>query len=298
MIQIKLSAISCLDYPPNHLDMVIIPEGWTNWSGCQNAINLSFWAWNHSHNPFNQRIILESHTTPHTPQSHAIGENNRRIVRNKASIYIVPNRTISIFVLVNVVAMYTVQSTYELQPSSKRRGVQPSWQALLLCTTILHIIVYTIHRPIQFTERLSKLAVYVHVLYSCPHQRFPALPISGAAELRRCRLKDSDPNRALLVGTLIVAVRLLSPNANLLGTITPCKPLKYSLHKKRFPFLPSHIIFTNKPIPAQLSILHQIMYRLTGDPHIHLNHAAGISPHVVWSALHNLVIRWCRNVQY
>lgn len=26
------------------------------------------------------------------------------------------------------------------------------------------------------------------------------------------------------------------------------------------------------------------MYRLTGDPHIHLNHAAGISPHVVWSA--------------
>lgn len=78
----------------------------------------------------------------------------------------------------------------------------------------------------------------------------------------------------------------------------PASLLNYLLHKKRFPFLPSHIIFTNKPIRAQLSILHQIMYRLTGDPHIHLNHAAGISPHVVWSALHHLVIRWCRNVQY
>lgn len=29
--------------PSTHLDMAIIPEGWTNWSGCQDAIKLVLW---------------------------------------------------------------------------------------------------------------------------------------------------------------------------------------------------------------------------------------------------------------
>ena len=80
--------------PSTHLDKAIIPEGWTNWSGCQGSINLSFGLYvltatihqstNHHGKP----------PTTHTPSHTLSGENNnRRILRNKASIYIVPNRT-------------------------------------------------------------------------------------------------------------------------------------------------------------------------------------------------------------
>lgn len=250
---------------------------------------------------------MGSHTTPHTPQSHAIGENNRRIVRNKASIYIVPNRTSAYDLHIcagqrcSHVLLHKVRTGCNLLQSRESCTTwQPSWQSFTIyCVpTILHMIVYVQYKNppnrsqihtywLNSPNHFQKLAVYVqvhvHVKPTPPPpnpQRFPALPISGAAELRSCRLKDSDSNRPLLVGTLIVAVRLLSLNANLLGTITPPPPAslwEYLLHKKRFPFLPSHIIFTNTPIPSRLSILHQIMYRLTGDPHIHLNHAAGIS---------------------
>lgn len=127
-------------------------------------------------------------------------------------------------------------------------------------------------------------------MYRCP-QRFPALPISGAAELRLSRLKDSDQIEHYL---------LVLDSANLLA-YHPCKPLKYLLHRKRFPFLPSHIILTNKPIPAQLSVLHQIMYRLTGDPHIHLNHAAGISSSrcmVIFAQLSNQMVQNVQSSSY
>lgn len=94
----QLSAISCLDYPTP-------PTQSSRYGHHTRRLNELIWLpRTPSTCPFwlviitaiillNQRIMLGSHTTPHTPQSHAIGENNRRIVRNKASIYIVPNRT-------------------------------------------------------------------------------------------------------------------------------------------------------------------------------------------------------------
>lgn len=107
---------------------------------------------NHSHKILlNQRIILGSHTTPHTPQSHAIGENNRRIVRNKASIYIVPNRTSAYDLHIcagqrcSHVLLHKVRISCNLLQSRESCTTwQPSWQSFTMyCVpTILHMIVY------------------------------------------------------------------------------------------------------------------------------------------------------------
>lgn len=136
-IQTTLFAISCLDYHP----IISI------WSSYPKAERTDLVARTPSTCPFWLVITaiillinessLEATRHPtrpsHTLSGKIIG-GSYGIRHQSTSCRIELMLTISIFVLVNVAAMYFVQSTYKLQPSSKPRGVQPSWQSLLLCT--------------------------------------------------------------------------------------------------------------------------------------------------------------------
>lgn len=125
--------------PSTHLDKAIIPEGWTNWSGCQGAINLSF-ALSSQLQFINQRIIMGSHRPP-TPVTHYRGKiiigGSYGIRHPSTSCRIELMLTISIFVLTNVAAMYIVTRTW-LQPIWSREVY--SLLGRLYCVPVLSTV--------------------------------------------------------------------------------------------------------------------------------------------------------------
>lgn len=137
----------------------------------------------------------------------------------------------------------------------------------------------TVHRTPQ-SDQITidfQVGVLVHTTVSgTSHLR--------RSRLRRCRLKDSDQiDHSWLVlnsgGQIAIAINL---------GISPLQAHELIVTQKRFRSFISHHSH-HQTNPSIALCLHQIMYRLTGDPHIHPNHAAGISTHVAWSALHNVV---------